>query len=227
MFVKFAVSILVCFLPLILGFFLFMGKAKIKPLHLLLAILLGLIAIFPGSIIQYFIPERWFLGKYPILLSLLKSLLVYGLLEEIFKAVFIAPLPKKDYSLLKFLCLSFMFGLSFCCFESVVYFLDNLQLAINRDAQFLYSLIFSRLFTSDIIHTVCAGLCGLFIYSCFCKETRAKVSCLIYAIVLHGLYDFFIGFRNGLKWFFIPVLFLAILECRIKYTGLKSEIDGE
>lgn len=221
MFIKFALSIFACFLPLIAGFFLFMLKAKIKPLHLLLAILLGLLAILPGSIIQYFIPENSNLMRYPILYSLLKSLLIYGFLEEFFKAAFIAPLPKKNYSILGFLCLSFTFGLSFCCFESVVYFLDNLQLSINRNGQFLYSLIFSRLITSDIIHTACAGLCGLFIYSCFVMK-KFKVGYFIEALILHGLYDFFICFKNGLRWFFIPVLLLSILECRIKYTNLKK-----
>lgn len=225
MFVKIALSILVCFLPLLAGFFLFMIKAKIKPLHLLLAILLGLISILPSSIIQYFIPENLALSNSPILYSLLKSLLVYGFLEEIFKTLFIAPLPKKNCSILSFLCLSFMFGLSFCCFESTVYFLDNLQMSITRDAEFLYPVIFSRLLTSDIIHTACAGLCGLFVYSCHLK--KYKVWYLLEAILLHGLYDFFVGFKNGLRWFFIPVLILAILECRVKYTSLKSSVEDE
>lgn len=223
MFFKLSLSIFACFLPLLLGFFFFMLKMKIKPLHLLFAILLGLVAIFPGSLIQYFLPENNFLSKYPIVYSLLKSLLIYGFVEEIFKSVFIIPLPKKNYSVSEFLCLSFMLGLSFCCFESVVYFLDNLQQSLNRNAQLLYSLVFTRLFTADIIHTTCAGLCGLFIYSCFIKNP--KVSILLTAILLHGLYDFFVGFKNGLRWFFIPVILLAVLECRIKYKSLTNDDD--
>lgn len=206
---------------MIAGFFLFMLKMKIKPLHLLFAILLGLVAIVPGSLIQYFIPKTIFFANYPILNSLLVSLIIYGLTEEIFKAAFIIPLPKKNYTPFLFLCLSMMMGLSFCCFESVVYFLDDMQLAINRDAQLIYPLIFTRLFTSDVIHTACAGLCGLFIYSCFQKSP--KVSNLLIAILLHGLYDFFVAFKNGLRWFFIPVLILSVLECRIKYKDLVSD----
>jgi len=220
MFIKLALSILICFIPLIAGFFIFSLKLKIKALHLLFAIVLGLIAIFPGSIIQYLIPQDFFTGNNLILFSLLKSLLLYGFLEEFFKAALIIPLPKKNYSLLNFLCLSFMFGLSFCCFESTVYFLDNLQLSINRDGDFLYSLIITRLITSDIIHTACSGLCGLFIYSCFQK--KYKISCFLEAVLLHGLYDFFIGFKSSLRWFFIVVLLLSILECRLKYTALKN-----
>ena len=221
MFIKLFLSILTCFIPMIAGFFIFLLKAKIKPLHLLFAILLGLVAIIPGSLIQYFIPKNILFANYPILHSLLVSLLIYGLTEELFKTAFIFPLPKKDYSPLLFLCLSTMMGLSFCCFESVVYFLDNMQLAINREAQLMYSMIFTRLFTSDVIHTACAGLCGIFVYTCFQK--KAKVSALLLAILLHGLYDFFVAFKNGLRWFFIPVLILAVLECRIKYKDLVSD----
>ena len=93
---------------MIAGFFIFLLKAKIKPLHLLFAILLGLVAIVPGSLIQYFIPKNILFVNYPILHSLIVSLLIYGLSEEIFKTVFILPLPKKDYSPLLFLCLSMM-----------------------------------------------------------------------------------------------------------------------
>lgn len=223
MFIELFLSIFVCFIPMITGFLFFALKLKIKPLHLLLAIVLGFVAIIPSSLIQYFIPKNIFFSNYPVLHSLLTSLLIYGFLEEFFKAAFIIPLPKKNYSILSFFCLSLMLGLSLCCFESVVYFLDNLQLARNREAQFMYSLIFTRLFTSDIIHTACAGLCGLFIYSCLTKSP--KISIFLTAILLHGLYDFFAGFKNGLHWFFIPVLILSVLECRIKYKSLISDDD--
>ena len=84
MFIKLFLSILTCFIPMIAGFFIFLLKAKIKPLHLLFAILLGLVAIVPGSLIQYFIPKNILFVNYPILHSLIVSLLIYGLSEEIF-----------------------------------------------------------------------------------------------------------------------------------------------
>ena len=94
MFLKLAISILICFVPLIAGFLIFFLKAKIKLLHLLIAIVLGLVAIFPSSIIQFFIPSDAFTTTSGnlVFFSLLKSLLMYGFLEEIFKAAFIIPL---------------------------------------------------------------------------------------------------------------------------------------
>ena len=229
MFLKLAISILICFIPLIAGFLIFFLKAKIKLLHLLIAIVLGLVAIFPSSIIQFFIPSDAFTTTSGnlVFFSLLKSLLMYGFLEEIFKAAFILPLvpvTKRDFSLLNFLCLSLLFGLSFGCFESVIYFLDNLQKSVNRDGTFLYSLILSRLLTSDILHTACSGLCGLFVYSCF--HQKFKVWYFLEAVILHGLYDFFIGFRSGIRWFFVVVLLLAVLECRLKYVAMRNDEEG-
>ncbi|MCQ2592745.1 MAG: PrsW family glutamic-type intramembrane protease [Treponema sp.] len=220
MFFKVALSILLCCLPLFAGFFIFI-KMEVRPLHLFLAILYGLLSIIPSAFIQYLIPAKALIPSYPILESLLRSLLLYGFLEEAFKTLFILPLPKKNYSAKQFLCLSFMAGLSFCCFESVVYFLDFLQNALRQNAHLMYGSLFLRFFTSDIIHTVCAGLGGLFIYSCFIKTPKPSI--LIMAILLHGVYDFFAGFTNNLRWFYIVVLILAILECRIKYKSLVDD----
>ena len=64
----------------------------------------------------------------------------------------------------------------------------------------------------------CAGLGGLFVYTAVNK--KPKFQFFIYAFFLHGMYDFFAAFQNNLRWFAIPVILLAIIECRIKYTAL-------
>ena len=217
-------GIALCFLPLIVAFIIFAAAFRLKISHLLIAVLLGLIAVLPISLIQYFIPDFSGLFSSPILFSLLKSLIIYGLIEEIFKTVLLLPLPHKN-GLRDWLFLTFVTGLSLGCFESVVYYFDHLQIANSRGATLLYGQIAVRIFTADLIHMTCTGICGLFIYSCRNKidGKGCRISFLITAILLHGVYDFFAGFSGGLRWFSIAVVLMAIAESRIKYTALNCD----
>lgn len=224
-------GIALCFLPLIIAILIFSTAFKLKLFHQLIAVLLGLAAVLPISVIQYFMPAIPGLNLSLVLRALLKSLLLYGLVEELFKTLVIFILPHKLYDSdlendasengrLSFLLLAFVTGLSLGCFESVVYYFDHLQIANSRGATLLYGQIAVRIFTADIIHMTCTGLCGLFVYSC--RNKPRHLSCLVAAVFLHGIYDFFAGFSNGLRWFALAVVLMSIAECRIKYTSLKN-----
>lgn len=216
----FPMGFILCFLPLIIYFVVLTFAFKIKVLHQLIAVLLGLAAVLPIALIQFYLPNIFNFVSHPLLRTLLKSLIIYGLIEEIVKMLLVIPLPHKNYTELNFLLLTFLLGLSLGCFESLVYFLDHLQLAKYRGAQLLYGSIFIRIFSTDIVHFACTGLSGLFIYSC--RDKNKKISVLVAAIILHGLYDFFAGFQNNFRWFAIPVVLLALIECRIIYVNLKN-----
>lgn len=221
-------GIIICFIPLLLAVLILSLTKKVRFTHQLVAILLGLLAVIPISFIQFFIPDFSGLFHSPILFSLLQSIILYGLIEEAFKTALIVPLPHKNMTCLNFLLISFVMGLALGCFESVVYFFDHLQKARNKGADLLFTQIFLRIFTSDIIHLTCTGLGGLFIWSCragreSCGRKRGRFSILITAILVHGFYDFFAGFTNGLRWFSGAVVLLAIAECRIKYMSLQGD----
>ena len=220
MFLSIILPVFLCFIPLIAVFLIFLLGFKMRAGQLCVAVLLGLIAVFPISVIQFFLPSVNILTEMPILREILKSLLLYGLIEELLKCVFILPLPKKDKTALEFLFLAFTMGLALGCFESIVYYLDHLQMANNRSATLLYGSIFARIFSSDLIHMTCTGLCGLFIFSIRNKSTH--ITCLLSAVLLHGIYDFFAGFQNGLRWFAVAAILLAIAECRIKYSSIAN-----
>ena len=213
-------GLILCFIPLIISLLAFTFGFKLKLSFQLIACLFGLIAVLPISFIQFFIPEIPSLASYPILYTLIKSLVLYGFIEELIKMLLCIPLPHKELDECDFLFLAFMMGIALGCFESAVYYFDHLQIANNRGAQLLYGQIGVRIFTSDIIHMMCTGLCGLFIYSCRSKKSR--LSFFVTAILLHGVYDFFAGFSGGLRWFSIAVVLMSIAECRIKYSSLKN-----
>ena len=217
-------GLILCFVPLILVVALFTFAFKLKLLYQLIAVLLGLIAVLPISFIQYFLPELPGIGFSPILHALLKSLLLYGLIEELFKTLILIFLPHKNltesHEARDFLQLAFVAGLALGCFESVVYYFDHLQIANSRGATLLYGQIAVRILTSDVIHMMCTGLCGLFIYSC--RNKPRHVTFLIIAVLLHGIYDFFAGFAGNIRWFSVAVVLMALVECRIKYTSLQN-----
>ena len=220
-------GIALCFVPLILAIVIFSTGFKLRLTHQLIAVLLGLATVLPISFIQYFMPAIPGLPLSPVVRALLKSVLLYGLVEEAIKTLALLPLPHKLYDnendRAGFLMLAFTVGLSLGCFESVVYYFDHLQIANSRGATLLYGQIAVRIFTSDVIHIMCTGLCGLFIYSC--RNKPAHVSFLVAAVLLHGIYDFFAGFSStsNLRWFSIAVVLMAIIECRVKYTSLSAQ----
>ena len=213
-------GIILCFVPLVVAVLVFALSFKIKVGHQLIAVLLGLAAVLPISFIQYFLPDLPFLTGVPLVKTLLKSLILYGLVEELIKMLLAIPLPHKEYSELDFLLLAFVMGLALGCFESVVYYFDHLQKASARGAELLYGLIAARIFSSDLIHMCCMGLSGLYIFSK--RQRNPKFSYFVLAVIIHGVYDFFAGFSNGLRWFSIAVVLLAAIECRIKYSALKQ-----
>ncbi|MBQ8211200.1 MAG: PrsW family intramembrane metalloprotease [Treponema sp.] len=219
---------ILCFVPLLFAFCLFTFIFKLKISHQLLAILLGLAIVFPISVIQYVVPTTNVFQNMPIVGTMLKSLIIYGLVEELFKTIVLVPVLstksiKEEYSAIQLLFLSFLLGLSLACFESLVYLFDRLQIANNKGAQLLYHHIFLRIFTSDLIHMSCAGLCGLFVISKRYNNNKSKISYLFLAILLHGIYDFFAGFQNNLKYLSYFVVLLALIECRVKYTALTKK----
>ncbi len=217
-------ALILCFLPFFAGLLIFINIFKLKLSHLLLASLLGLVAVIPIEFIQYLLlPSLSFFQMGLIAKSLVTSLIFYGLVEECFKMAFLMPLPHKTYSERDFMLLSFMAGLSVACFESSIYFLMYLQKANINGAEVLYGMLFLRIFSSDLIHMLCTGLCGLFLFSQRQKST--KISILITAILIHGFYDFFAGFNNNLRWFSVAVLLFAMAQCRIKYRLLSSESE--
>lgn len=208
--------IILCFVPLLVFFALCIFAFKMKAVHLLLAMVLGLLCVLPVSVIQFFAGMAPFFSNRNLIYILLKSFLLYGFIEEICKMGLSFALPHKEYTAFDFLMLSFFFGLSLGCFESVIYFLDHLQKSTAMGGVLLYRPVFVRMFTSDLIHTFCAGILGIFVYEK--RRGDIHVSLVVIAVLIHGIYDFFAGFSNSYKYFSIAVILFAALECRTKYS---------
>lgn len=218
---------LLCLVPLVTTFLLLAILVPgISVLREFFAVLSGLLAFVPIVILQF---SFWnlrieMLMRTNLFLSIIHSLLFFGLIEEGVKAASLLVLKSRGESLRNFFAYSILAGMALGCFESVVYLLTAVGTWPQVSAEFL-QMIFLRMATALVIHTLCAGLGGLCIF--YSKNIRRNFSPLVFAIVIHGIYDFFAANAYPLKYFSVAVILLAILECRIFYLRTRENLASE
>ncbi|MBD5436161.1 MAG: PrsW family intramembrane metalloprotease [Treponema sp.] len=218
---------LLCLVPLVTTFLLLAILVPgISVLREFLAVLAGLLAFVPIVILQF---SFWnlrieMLMRTNLFLSIIHSLIFFGLIEEGVKAASLLVLKSRGESLRNFFAYSILAGMALGCFESVVYLLTAVGTRPQVSAEFL-QMIFLRMATALVIHALCAGLGGLCIF--YSKNIRRNFSPLVFAIVIHGIYDFFAANAYPLKYFSVAVILLAVLECRIFYLRTRENLASE
>lgn len=134
---------------------------------------------------------------------LFSSFVTAAVIEEGIKAAFFAitivVLLKKRFGITQSVLLSVFFGFVFSGFENISYSLRY------TNVQFL------RLVTAAVLH----GMLGCFYASMtYATTTRKATLIFIAAVILHGLYNFFISLGGG---FILPVA--AVLGIAFLYAG--------
>lgn len=217
---------LLCLVPLVATFLLLVILVPgISVLREFFAALSGLVAFLPIVILQFLLLGN--LQKFMranLFLSIIHSLIFFGLIEEGMKAASLLILKSRGETLRNFFAYSILAGTALGCFESVVYLLTALGTRPQVSAEFL-QMIFLRMATALVIHALCAGLGGLCV---FCsKNIRRNFAPLVFAILIHGIYDFFAAFPSPLKYFSAAVILLGVLECRIFYLRIRENLDSK
>ena len=217
---------LLCLVPLVTTFLLLTILVPgISISREFFSVLAGLIAFVPIVILQFL-----FLGTFQeimrtnIFLSIIHSLIFFGLIEEGVKTASLLILKSRGETLRNFFAYSILAGMALGCFESIVYLLTALGTRPHVSAEFL-QMIFLRMATALVIHTLCASLGGICIF--YSQNIRRNFSPLILAIFIHGIYDFFVAFNSPLKYFSVAVILLAVLECRIFYLRTRENLASE
>lgn len=211
-------------LPLGIAFVWIRIKCNIPLVVLLLCVLLSLVIVVPVSAAESLVLRYLREGASDINMSALALCYggVVGVIEEVSKALALFALPVKRYALTNkagVLC-ALEAGLSLGCFESVAYSLDAFSRASAMGSTPVYSSIFCRIFTSDALHTFCAILGGIFVLSIKrAKGRRSGIMAIMWAIILHSLYDFF-AIAPRYKWLSVAAILLAAVECKIHYQKL-------
>ncbi|MCR5046085.1 MAG: PrsW family intramembrane metalloprotease [Treponema sp.] len=215
--------IILCFIPFVTIFVLFaILVPKISLAKEFIASLAGLLALIPIAIIQFLVPGMRLFGQSKALSILLYSIVFLGLVEECFKALMLFIVGAKEEKLNHWFCYSLLAGMIFGSFESVIYFLHDIQ---NIGHGVTINLIYLRMFTAVLVHTLCAGLGGFAVY--YLKNLRNNIWPLFQAIVLHGLYDYFVSFNSPLKYFSIIVILLCAMDCRVFYLRILEELASK
>ena len=213
-------ALALCFVPLLIMFWAVRRFGRVGIISMLYAALLGLLAVAPISILQFYAADIPFLHSDHWITQLLRAILFNGLIEEFIKMIVMLFLPSKRLSLGKFFMCACICGMSLGCFESAIYFLQHLQQANTIGAHLIYVQLFERMFTSDAVHALCAGLSALFIRSL--KRMRIDIAAFLFAPLLHGLYDFFALYDDFKRFSIAAILFLAV-QCRISYRMQSDE----
>ena len=214
--------ILLCFVPFVTMFALF---AILVPNFSvpkgLVASLAGLLALVPITIVQFAIPGMRLFEQSKAIHILLYSIIFLGLVEEIFKALLLFLVGGKGESPSRWLCYSLLAGMIFGSFESVIYFLRDIQ---NIGHGVTLNLIYLRMFTALLAHTLCAGLGGWTIY--YHKNLRLNFWPLLNAVVIHGLYDYFVSFDSSVRFFCVIVILSAAIKNRVCFLQITEELKS-
>ena len=212
-----------CFIPLVALFLIFTIVIDgLKLRYGLFACVLGLVAVLPIAFVQYFVLNLPIFNTETFMSLLITAVLFNGVIEESLKMLFMLLLPQKKMPRAAFFCCALLFGLALGTFESIIYLVRSVQnssLPVGLAAA--SKLVLLRMGTAVLIHTFCAGLSGLYIWSF--KNHASHAAPFIYAALLHGVYNFFAGFASNYRYFSIIAILFTLLECRIWYRVLTKE----
>ncbi|MBP5575778.1 MAG: PrsW family intramembrane metalloprotease [Treponema sp.] len=213
-------SIAMAFIPLVTVYicFLLLGK-DFNKVHGAAACLCGLLALLPIELLLIIIHTWHPFASVNLPGRLIKGLLINGIIEESAKMAFLFLLPAKKSKLSAFFSYAVLCGLTLGCLETLIYLIYG-----NRS-------ITLRLFTAVVMHTFCAGLSGLFVFSIKCRAQLKDKSFLwlpfLLAVLFHGLYNYYAGIYGALHYLAYVVIAVTILECKLRYQSVKIKFDGK
>lgn len=185
-------------------------KAKPEPKGMILKIFLwGVFIIIPAIIIEIVIDNFYstLFAASPLLYITAKSFIVAGLIEEGLKLWVVLQFAYKNVNFdeaMDGIVYAIVASLGFAAFENVIYVMGHgIEIALLRA------------FTSVPLHAIAAGIMGYFIGQArFAENSQIEIKLilrgLIYAVLIHGLYDFLI-FGNEIFGFYPALLNIPLL----------------
>ena len=206
----------ICFIPLA-AFFVCVAllAKKFSVLRGLVSCALGLLAVIPIAVIQFFVGKSSFFAGQTLPVMLISALIVNGLIEESIKMAVLFLLPAKKMDLSEFFLCSLIASLTIASFENLVYLVGGLE---------HFEL---RLFTAVLIHVTCGGLSGLFVYTARMK--KPLLFPFVLAILFHGVYDYFAMFPLTTPFFYFSIvaILFSVVECKLRYGIAIKALSGE
>jgi hypothetical protein len=194
---------------------------SLKIRYCLFSALLALVTVIPTSFIQFYVLALPIFTSYTFFSLMVTAIFFNGLIEESMKTLFMCLLPHKKQILGTFFCCIIIYGLTVGGFESVIYIVKKFQEVQGKGGrEIVVSLLIDRIFTAQAIHTFCAALGGLYIWNF--KNHKKSILPFVYAVLLHGIYNFFASFSGLFHWLAIVAILFAAVETRIFYLTAKT-----
>lgn len=212
----------ICFVPAVLFFALAaLLNKNLKIKYELWACVLALLTVIPASLIQFYVFSLPVFTAYTFSSVLITAIVFNGLIEESMKLLFLCLVPQKTQTLGAFFCCVMLYGLTVGGFESVIYVVRRFQEVQGQGGrELVIQLLLSRIFSAQLIHLFCAALGGLYLWN-FRRRTK-NIMPFVYAVLLHGIYNFFASFSSLYRWLAVVAILFAAVECRIFYLASRK-----
>ena len=180
--------------------------------------ILALLTVIPTSFIQFYVLALPIFAAFTFASLMVTAILFNGLIEESMKMLFLCFVPQKKQILSAFFCCTILYGLTVGGFESIIYATKKFQEIQGQGGkEIVVQLLLSRLFSSQAIHVFCAALSGLYIWNF--RHKKRNFMPFIYAVILHGIYNFFASFSSAFHLLSVVAILFAAVECRIFYLS--------
>lgn len=213
----------ISFIPAILFLVLALILNKnLKIQYCIWAGILGLVTVVPTSFLQYYVLGLPIFTASTFASVMITAILFNGLIEESMKMLFMCLIPQKKQILSTFFCCVILYGLTVGGFESVIYIVKKFQeVQFEAGKVIVVQLLLKRIFSAQAIHVFAAALSGLYIWNF--RHHKKNIMPFVYAVLLHGIYNFFASFESIYHWLSIVAILFAAVEARIFYVSAKSE----
>ncbi len=212
-------NLLLAALPslVLLYYFYRRDSRKPEPLRLIFRVFLyGIVIVFPAALIEMLL-DASIVSDVPIFRNLFRAFIVAAFVEEGLKYLvvknFVFDRPEFD-ELTDGIIYTITASLGFAFFENLFYSFGGTATLIVRG------------FTAVPLHAAASGIMGYYIGIGKFQNALALQRGLLMAVLIHGLYDFFL-FQGGLLSFLVIPLLIAAFVHLLKLYRRAARADNE
>ena len=189
-------------------------KENIRPAEVWGAVLIGIFAIFPASLIEITI-TLYTTGLRGILKNLFHAFITAAFVEELIKFLFIKLIfyIRKPDTRIKGIITAVSVGLGFALLENIMYSFDSSWIVIVR------------CLSAVPLHLITTGILGYYLYYSEDEYPNAGIRGFAEAFIIHGIYDFLISLASAVSLLAVPLL--AASSFRFRNIIKKKHLNNQ
>ena len=190
-------------------------RQKKEPVSLVIKVFVfGFLSVLPAIAIEMLIIQ-FVSDRFSVASIMIRAFIVAGLVEESIKlkTVLLVAYPNKSFDeLTDGIVYTITASLGFALFENIFYSLGPASTLILRGV------------TAVPLHATASGIMGYYIGKSKFGDPNLKYKGLLIAVLIHGLYDFFLFYGSWLPLLIIPLLIISgITLSKLYKSALKDD----